>query len=191
MVIHNFSDIENTIALRFECDEWYIDDFSPSDDGEDDKAYLRRTIKGGKEAHEKAKMLAGSWGWVGKDSPELLLDMEMTAKGLRAKQCDVYRMYGFWWVTVPSATVWPARDMMVPSGCARDISTIVTASSYWHVEASFWQPRQPLQNRMFLPTSEIFSTSFPADLAPSTNWSASMSLFESRLRLVEIINLFH
>ena len=95
MVIHNFSDIENTIALRFECDEWYIDDFSPSDDGEDDKAYLRRTIKGGKEAHEKAKTLAGSWGWVGKDSPELLLDMEMTAKGLRAKQCDVYRMYGF------------------------------------------------------------------------------------------------
>ena len=95
MVIHNFSDMENTIALRYECDDWYIDDFSPSDDGEDDKAYLRRIIKEGKEAYEKAKTLAGDWGWVGEDCPELLLDMEMTDKGLRTKQCDVYRMYGF------------------------------------------------------------------------------------------------
>ena len=95
MIIHNFSDTDNTIALRFERDDWYIDDFSPSDDGNDDKASLRRVIKQGKEAHEKAKTLAGDWGWVGEDSPELLLDMEMTDKGLRAKQCDVYRMYGF------------------------------------------------------------------------------------------------
>ena len=95
MIIHNFGDSENTIALRFERDDWYIDDFSPSDDGNDDKASLRRIIKQGKEAHEKAKTLAGDWGWVGEDCPELLLDMEMTDKGLRAKQCDVYRMYGF------------------------------------------------------------------------------------------------
>ena len=95
LAIHNFGDSETTIALRFERDDWYIDDFSPSDDGEDDKAYLRRTIKDGKEAHEKAKTLAGDWGWVGEEGPELLLDMEMTANGLRAKQCDVYRMYGF------------------------------------------------------------------------------------------------
>ena len=47
------------------------------------------------EAYEKAKTLAGDWGWVGEDCPELLLDMEMTDKGLRTKQCDVYRMYGF------------------------------------------------------------------------------------------------
>ena len=47
------------------------------------------------EAHEKAKTLVGDWGWVGEGCPELLLDMEMTDKGLRAKQCDVYRMYGF------------------------------------------------------------------------------------------------
>ena len=95
MIIHNFSDTDNTIALRFERDDWYIDDFSPSDDGNDDKVSLRRIIKQGKEAHEKAKTLAGDWGWVGEDCPELLLDMEMTDKGLRAKQCDVYRMYGF------------------------------------------------------------------------------------------------
>ena len=55
MIIHNFSDTDNTIALRFERDDWYIDDFSPSDDGNDDKASLRRVIKQGKEAHEKAK----------------------------------------------------------------------------------------------------------------------------------------
>ena len=95
MIIHNFSDTDNTIALRFERDDWYIDDFNPSDDGNDDKASLRRVIKQGKEAHEKAKTLAGDWGWVGEDCPELLLDMEMTDKGLKVKQCDVYRMYGF------------------------------------------------------------------------------------------------
>lgn len=95
LAIHNFGDSETTIALRFERDDWFVDDFSPSDDGKDDKAYLRRTIKEGKKAHEKAKKLAGDWGWVGEDCPELLLDMEMTDKGLRAKQCDVYRMYGF------------------------------------------------------------------------------------------------
>jgi len=55
LAIHNFGDSETTIALRFERNDWYIDDFSPSDDGEDDKAYLRRTIKDGKEALKKAK----------------------------------------------------------------------------------------------------------------------------------------
>jgi len=50
LAIHNFGDSETTIALRFERNDWYIDDFSPSDDGEDDKAYLRRTIKDGKDA---------------------------------------------------------------------------------------------------------------------------------------------
>ena len=52
--IHNFSDIETTIALRFERDDWYIDDFSPSKDGNDDKKYLRETIRQGLKAREKA-----------------------------------------------------------------------------------------------------------------------------------------
>lgn len=39
LVIHNFSDNETTIALRFERGDWYVDDFNPTDDGEDDKAY--------------------------------------------------------------------------------------------------------------------------------------------------------
>ena len=52
--IHNFSDIETTIALRFERNDWYIDDFSPSKDGNDDKKYLRETIRQGLKAREKA-----------------------------------------------------------------------------------------------------------------------------------------
>jgi hypothetical protein len=45
LIIHNFDDTETTIALRFERDDWYIDDFSPSEDGNDDKKYLRETIR--------------------------------------------------------------------------------------------------------------------------------------------------
>ena len=45
--IHNFSDLKTTIALRFERNDWYIDDFSPSKDGNDDKKYLRDTIRKG------------------------------------------------------------------------------------------------------------------------------------------------
>ena len=40
--------------LRFERDDWYIDDFSPSKDGNDDKKYLRETIRQGLKAREKA-----------------------------------------------------------------------------------------------------------------------------------------
>lgn len=47
LLVHNFSDRETTIALRYERDDWFIDDFCPSDDGEDDKAYLRRVIEQG------------------------------------------------------------------------------------------------------------------------------------------------
>ena len=43
--IHNFDDLETTIALRFERNDWYIDDFSPSKDGDDDKKYLRDIIR--------------------------------------------------------------------------------------------------------------------------------------------------
>ena len=93
--IHNFSDMETTIALRFERDDWYIDDFSPSKDGDDDKKYLRETIRRGLKIHEKAKALVGYWGWVGDDCPELLLRLEMTDKGLKVTECNIYRLYGF------------------------------------------------------------------------------------------------
>ena len=54
LAIHNFSDTETTIALRFERDDWYIDDFSPSKDGNDDKKYLRDTINQCLEKRKKA-----------------------------------------------------------------------------------------------------------------------------------------
>ena len=95
MKIHNFSDTETTIALRFERDDWYIDDFSPSKDGNDDKKYLRDTIRRGLKLREKAKTLVGYWGWVGDNCPELLLRLEMTDKGLEVTECNIYRLYGF------------------------------------------------------------------------------------------------
>ena len=78
--IHNFSDIETTIALRFERDDWYIDDFSPSKDGNDDKKYLRETIRQGMKIREKAKSLVGYWlGW--RYGPELLSGNERQRAG--------------------------------------------------------------------------------------------------------------
>ena len=53
LAIHNFSDTETTIALRFERDDWYIDDFSPSKDGNDDQKYLRDIIRQGLKMREK------------------------------------------------------------------------------------------------------------------------------------------
>lgn len=99
LAIHNFSNTETTIALRFERDDWYIDDFSPSKDGNDDKKYLRETIRQGLKIREKAKALVGYWGWVGDDGPELLLRLEMNGKGLEVTECNIYRLYGFYKAT--------------------------------------------------------------------------------------------
>ena len=92
LMIHNFNDIETTIALRFERDDWYIDDFTPESD---DKEYLRETIRQGLKIREKAKSLIGYWGWVGDEGPELLLRLEMNGKGLEVTECNIYRLYGF------------------------------------------------------------------------------------------------
>ena len=92
LMIHNFDDIETTIALRFERDDWYIDDFTPDSD---DKEYLRETIRQGLKIREQAKALVGYWGWVGDDGPELLLRLEMNGKGLEVTECNIYRLYGF------------------------------------------------------------------------------------------------
>ena len=95
MIIHNFIDHETTIALYYERDDWYVDDFNPSEDGEDDKKALRGIIRDGLEAREKAKDLVGSWGWVGDNCPELLLTLEMTSHGLKCTECTIYRLDGF------------------------------------------------------------------------------------------------
>ncbi len=92
LMIHNFDDIETTIALRFERDDWYIDDFTPESD---DKEYLRETIRQGLKIREQAKALVGYWGWVGDEGPELLLRLEMNGKGLEVTECNIYHLYGF------------------------------------------------------------------------------------------------
>ena len=92
LMIHNFNDIEATIALRFERDDWYIDDFTPDSD---DKEYLRETIRQGLKIREQAKALVGYWGWVDDEGPELLLRLEMNGKGLEVTECNIYRLYGF------------------------------------------------------------------------------------------------
>ena len=84
-----------TLSLLFERGDWYIDEFGSKDEEGSDKAYFRRFISDGLKAREKAKTLAGEWCWVGDDSPELILNLKMTDHGLKAGQCDVYRMYGF------------------------------------------------------------------------------------------------
>jgi hypothetical protein len=53
LVVHNFTETETTIALRFERNDWYIDDFSPSKDGNDDKKFLRDIIRRGLRTREK------------------------------------------------------------------------------------------------------------------------------------------
>ena len=95
MIIHNFIDQETTIALLYERNDWYVDDFNPSPDGEDDKQALRGIIRDGLDARERAKDLVGSWGWVGDNCPELLLSFEMTAHGLKCTECTIYRLDGF------------------------------------------------------------------------------------------------
>ncbi len=95
LAIHNFNDTKTTIALRFERDDWYIDDFSPSKDGNDDKKYLRDTIRRGMKTLKKAAALAGYWGWLGDDCPELLLRLEKADYGLKVTECNIYRQYGF------------------------------------------------------------------------------------------------
>lgn len=53
--IYNFGNSKTTIALLFKRDDWYIDDFSPSPDGNDDKQYLRQTILQCQEILEKGQ----------------------------------------------------------------------------------------------------------------------------------------
>ena len=83
------------LSLLFERGNWYINDFGPEDAEDSDKAYFRRIISDGLKVRQKAKTLVGEWGWVGDDGPELILSLKMTDHGLKAGQCDVYRLYGF------------------------------------------------------------------------------------------------
>ncbi len=86
---------EVALSLIFERGDWYVNDFGPENSEGSDKAYFRRIISDGLMARKKAEALVGEWGWIGDDGPELILNLKMTDHGLKAGQCDVYRMYGF------------------------------------------------------------------------------------------------
>ena len=96
VIITNFGEDELVeLPMVFERGDWYIDEFGSKDEEGSDKAYFRRIISDGLKVRQKAKTLVGEWGWVGDDGPELILSLKMTDHGLKAGQCDVYRLYGF------------------------------------------------------------------------------------------------
>lgn len=96
MEIINFGNANDlSLSLLYERGDWYIDEFGDSVAPETDQDYFRRVISDGLKTREKAKALVGEWGWVGENCPELLLTLVMTDKGLKVKECNVYRQYGF------------------------------------------------------------------------------------------------
>ena len=52
-------------------------------------------IKEQLEVRKKGKVYTGYWGWVYKDTPELLLRLEMTDKGLVCTECNIYRLHSY------------------------------------------------------------------------------------------------
>lgn len=102
MDIYNFGK-HNTVTLkmRFERGDWFVDDFvSYSGDETGDQSYsevkkLEIFINDLMEVREKGKVFTGYWGWVYEDTPELLLRLVMTDKGLECTECTIYRLYSF------------------------------------------------------------------------------------------------
>lgn len=99
MIIHNFSDHNGILSLRFERGDWYVDDFIgffTNDEGKTERyselEEMEQFVKDGLEARKKAKKLVGEWGWVGDECPELLLTFKMSDKGLVCTECVNYRI---------------------------------------------------------------------------------------------------
>ena len=69
-------------------------------------------------------------------------------------------------------------------------SVMATASSSITHRPSVWQARQPRQNAMFLPRSEMTSTECPAARAPSAKAFASASELLLARRLALRIRMF-
>lgn len=90
-----------TLELRFERGDWFVDDFvSSSDDEADSQSYsevkkMEKFVNDLMEVREKGKVFAGYWGWVYEDTPELLLRLVMTDKGLECTECTIYRLHSY------------------------------------------------------------------------------------------------
>lgn len=114
LLVNNFGPQKVVLDLLFEYGEWYVDNFrqtydASSLDGEDEEVFpssevlkeisevdeLREYIKISKDDREESKPLAGEWGWVGDDCPELLLTLVMNDGYLAVKECLIYRIASF------------------------------------------------------------------------------------------------
>ena len=114
LLVNNFGPQKVVLDLLFEHGEWYVDNFRQTYDassleGEEGEVFLssevlkeisevdelREYINMSKEDREESKQLAGEWGWVGDDCPELLLTLVTNDGYLAVKECLIYRLASF------------------------------------------------------------------------------------------------
>lgn len=114
LLVNNFGPQKVVIDLLFEYGEWYVDNFRQTYDassleGEEGEVFLssevlkeisevdelREYINMSKDDREESKPLAGEWGWVGDNCPELLLTLVMNDGYLAVKECLIYRIASF------------------------------------------------------------------------------------------------
>lgn len=88
-----------TLELKFERNNWYVDDFVSYDDNRQNKyseiKAMEDFIRGHEDIYEKGQVFTGYWGWVYSDGPELLLRLVMTDKGLECTECTIYRLHSY------------------------------------------------------------------------------------------------
>ena len=88
-----------TLEMKYERDDWYVDDFvSYHDDGQDKFSEIKVMedfIMEQQDVREKGRVFTGYWGWVYNDGPELLLRLVMTDNGLECTECTIYRLHGY------------------------------------------------------------------------------------------------
>lgn len=103
MDIRNFGK-HNTVKLelRFERGDWFVDDFvsCSGDETSGQNKYsevkeMEKFINDLLAVREKGKVFTGYWGWVYEDTPELLLRLVMTDKGIECTECTIYRLHSF------------------------------------------------------------------------------------------------
>ena len=90
------------LKLKFERGDWFVDDFvSYTGDAADSQSeysevkVMEKFINDLLSVREKGKVFTGYWGWVYEDTPELLLRLVMTDKGLECTECTIYRLHSY------------------------------------------------------------------------------------------------
>ena len=90
------------LKLKFERGDWFVDDFvSYTGDATDSQSeysevkVMEKFINDLLSVREKGNVFTGYWGWVYEDTPELLLRLVMTDKGLECTECTIYRLHSY------------------------------------------------------------------------------------------------